>query len=119
MGTFHVSEKTREVGPNRRVRILRIEGDLDAHTFPEVQDRLEDMVANGERSIVLDCEALDYISSAGITVLQRMVKEVRSTGGDMRLAGLSEKIRSIINLLGFSKIIHDYADLDRAVASYE
>ena len=117
MGTFALSESRRERA-GKPVRVLRVEGDLDAHTFPQLQARLEQMLGDGERAIVLDCASLDYISSAGLGVLKKMVKEVRSSGGDIRLAALSEKITNIVNLLGFSKIIQVFPTLDEAVASY-
>ena len=117
MGTFSLSESRRERA-GKVVRVLKVEGDLDAHTFPLLQDRLERMLGDGDRAIVLDCSGLDYISSAGLGVLKKMVKEVRTTGGDIRVAALSEKIHNIVNLLGFSKIIQVFGGVDEAVQSY-
>jgi anti-anti-sigma factor len=117
MGHFSLTDARRDNG-GKPVRVVRIEGDLDAHTFPALQDRLERTLADGERAIVLDCGALDYISSAGLGVLKKMVKEVRTTGGDIRVAALSEKIRNIVNLLGFSKIIQVFGSVDEAVESF-
>jgi anti-anti-sigma factor len=117
MGHFSLSDGRRERA-GRTVRVVRIEGDLDAHTFPQLQDRLERALADGDRAIVLDCQGLAYISSAGLGVLKKMVKEVRTTGGDIRVAALSEKIQNIVNLLGFSKIIQVFATVDEAVESF-
>lgn len=117
VGEFALSESRRERA-GKAVSILRVEGDLDAHTFPLLQGRLESMLADGGRYIVLDCARLDYISSAGLGVLKKMVKEVRASGGDIRLAALSDKIANIVNLLGFSKIIQVFASLDEAVDSF-
>lgn len=100
------------------MRVLKIAGDLDAHTFPLLQSRLEKLIAEGDRSIVLDCADLSYMSSAGLGVLKKMVKEIRTSGGDIRLAQLSDKIHNIVNLLGFSKIIQVFPNLDEAASSF-
>ena len=117
MGTFSLSESKRERG-GRTVQVVRIAGDLDAHTFPALQDALERLVVEGARAIVIDCTALAYVSSAGLGVLKKMVLEARASGGDIRLAALSEKIHNIVNLLGFSKIIQTFASVDEAVSSF-
>jgi anti-anti-sigma factor len=117
MAQLTIQEARRE-GTGRAVLVLALSGDLDAHTFPGFQERLERAVADGARAIVIDCAALAYVSSAGLGVLKRMVKEVRADGGDIRLAALSEKIRNVMNLLGFSKIIQVFSTVDEAVDSY-
>ena len=38
------------------------------------------------KNLVIDFRKLDYISSAGLGVLKKIVNEVRTTGGDIRLA---------------------------------
>jgi anti-anti-sigma factor len=117
MGQFTLNEARKERG-GKTVRVISVAGDLDAHTFPQLQDRLEQMIRDSEKAIIIDCGHLDYISSAGLGVLKRMVKEIRTGGGDIRLAALSEKIHNIVNLLGFSKIIQVFGSVDEAVASY-
>jgi len=102
----------------RAVHVLALSGDLDAHTFPAFQERLERTVAEGARAVVIDGKALAYVSSAGLGVLKRMVKDVRADGGDIRLAALTEKIRNIMNLLGFSKIIQVFSTVEEAVESF-
>src|SRR5437762_2186277 len=104
MGSFSLNESKKERA-GKSVRVLSVQGELDAHTFPRLQEKLEQAIGEAEKAIVIDCGRLDYISSAGLGVLKRMVKEIRTTGGDIRLAALSEKIHNIVNLLGFSKII--------------
>jgi len=117
MAQFSLNESQRERG-GKKVRVLSIAGDLDAHTFPRLQQRLEQMISENERAIVIDCLKLDYVSSAGLSVLRRMARELRQNGGDLRLSGLSEKISNIVNVLGFSKVIQVFESLEDAVASY-
>jgi len=117
MVEFSLSESGRE-RPGKTVQILKVAGGLDAYSFPVLQERIEQLIAGGARYLVIDCAGLDYISSAGLGVLKKMVREIRTHGGDIRLAALSEQITKIVHLLGFDKVINVYATLEDAVSSY-
>ncbi len=112
-----MSEGRRERG-GKTVRVISVAGDLDAHTFPRLQDRLAALIGARDAAIVLDCGKLDYISSAGLAVLKKMTHEARQGGGDIRLAALSDKTNNIVNLLGFSKIIQVFGTVDEATSSF-
>ena len=96
----------------RDIRIVLVEGFLDAHTFPELEKLLNYLIDEGVIFIVLDFEKLEYISSAGLGVLIGIAKKVREKEGDLKLTKLSEKIFKIVNLLGFSKILQIF-DTDK------
>ena len=96
----------------RDIRIVLVEGFLDAHTFPDLEKLLSSLIDEGIIFIVLDFEKLEYISSAGLGVLIGIAKKVREKEGDLKLTKLSEKIFKIVNLLGFSKILQIF-DTDK------
>ena len=62
---------------------------------------------------------MKYISSAGLAVLNKMAHVFRQREGDLRLARLADTIQNVVDLLGFSKVIRVFADLDEAVQSFE
>jgi len=117
MSEFEIVSSSREVD-GRVVEVLSLEGELDAKTFLALQQRLE-QISDAERpSVVLDCGNLAYISSAGLGVLNKMTKVFREADGDVRLAALPAKIKSIVDLLGFSQVIQVHGTVDDAVASF-
>ena len=118
MSEFEISSASKDAG-DRQVKILSLKGQLDAHTFPSLQEKLESVVSDGSPRVVLDCEKLEYISSAGLGVLKKMTREFRGLDGDIRLAQLPPKIDNVVNLLGFSQVIQVYKGLDEAVQSYK
>jgi anti-sigma B factor antagonist len=117
MGHFGLTESRRDLG-GRTIQVLGVAGELDAHTFPQFQERVERLIGDGSKAIVIDFKHLDYISSAGLGVLKKIVNETRSGGGDIRLAALSQKIHNIVNLLGFTKIFQVFSTVDEAASSY-
>lgn len=118
MTEFSVGESAREAG-GLEVLVLELRGELDAHTFPTLQDHLNDVLDRGRSPrAVLDCTRLEYISSAGLGVLKKMTNEFRHAEGDLRLAALSKKILSVMSLLGFTQFIRTFDTVDEAVSSF-
>lgn len=103
---------------NGSVRVVAVNGSLDALTAPELADALSTELREGHTLLVADLSGLDYTSSAGLRVLLNTVKEARSKGGDLRLAGVQANVNKVLDLSGFMSIMKSFADVDAAVASY-
>jgi anti-anti-sigma factor len=115
---FEVVRNSRDAGGSK-VSVLKLQGQLDAETFPRLQGELEQVVDSAAQpKVVLDCTDLEYISSAGLGVLSKMTKEFRDKEGDLRLAALPEKINSVVSLLGFDQVIKVFPQADDAVQSF-
>src|SRR5512134_3305820 len=51
------------------VAVMRLEGQLDGQNFQEVIGKAREVYDSGTRNILLDLDALTYISSAGLVAL--------------------------------------------------
>jgi anti-sigma B factor antagonist len=99
--------------------VIELSGQLDAHTAPEFERFLEQTVRKeGRRRLILDFHDLEYISSAGLGVLMGLIEDVRSGGGDMKLAALPEKIYHVLDLLGFPVVFQIYTTVDEALTAF-
>ena len=83
--------------------LMKIEGRLDTTTAPELEKAI-----NGEgdelKSLVLDFNGVDYISSAGLRVLLTAQKKMNAQGY-MELRGVSEAVMDIFEMTGFADIL--------------
>jgi anti-sigma B factor antagonist len=66
-------------------------------TAEEVFDKLTD-------STVIDFSKLEYISSAGLSVLLRTQKKLSEKGGELTLRNLSSHISDVFRFAGFDLI---------------
>lgn len=80
---------------------LYLNGYLDAHTAPELETAISDLVDAGRNKILVNFSNLDYISSAGLGVFMAFIENVRETGGDIKLVEMKPKVFSVFDLLGF------------------
>lgn len=104
---------------DRTVYFVDIEGVLDGHTFKYFDDFLNSLIDQGRSSLILNCDKLEYVSSAGIGVLAGAVKRCRDAKGDLRLCAVQEKVKKIINLVGLQSMLRMY-DTDRgALVSFK
>ena len=75
------------LGPGR----LRLEGRFDAAQAPAVQTALDQVNA----TCVIECDGLEYISSAGLGVLLATYKRLAASGHSVRLVGMRKLVRDV------------------------
>jgi len=98
------------------VALVRVEGDLDAHTFADLEHRLDDLFdRQGVRRFIIDLVECRYISSTGVGVLVSFTPAVLDVGGRMVVVG-SARVRETMEMLGLGDIIEFAASLEDARA---
>lgn len=100
------------------VSTVRIAGRVDGGTADVLQQVFTSEVAAGHHELVADFREVDYTSSAGLRVLLGTVKEARSRGGDLRLAGPRPEVLNVLELSGFTGILKVFDTVEGAVASF-
>jgi stage II sporulation protein AA (anti-sigma F factor antagonist) len=100
------------------VCVLTIEGDVDAGTAPDLEDHLHALIQSAERELVLDLDAVPYVSSAFLRVVLIAARDIRQRRGDLRLVSLQHSVRAVFDLAGFSELFKIYDDVQAAVVSY-
>lgn len=98
------------------VVIFRVDGYLDAHTFPQLEAALNAEIEAGQHLFVLNMTKLTYISSAGLGVLLGVLKRLQSEKGDLILTNVPDKIKRVVDLLGFSKLFKIFKTEEVALA---
>ena len=80
-----------------------LEGRLDTITAPQFESELKEEVEDAT-ALVIDCEKLEYISSAGLRVLLSAQK-IMNNKGTMVVRKVSEEVMEIFEVTGFSDIL--------------
>ncbi len=101
------------------ITFVRVEGYIDAHTAPELEKLLLDMIAERNYKVVLDFQQMEYISSAGLGVLMGAISTFRENKGDMKLVNLPIKVYKVFDLLGFSKLFEIFDNRQDAIAAFQ
>lgn len=100
------------------IRILALDGYLDAHTAPQFENAIHDEMQAGHQRIVVNCARLTYISSAGLGVFMSFIEELRELGGDIKLASITPKVYQVFDVLGFPALFDILDTTQAAVAKF-
>lgn len=104
---------------NEDVIHLDIEGYLDAQTYEDLEEEINDLFDENHHRIVIDLSEVDYISSAGAGVFIGAIGTARDHSGDIILLNPTENVREVFELLGLSEIFVMAEDEDQAIAEFE
>jgi anti-sigma B factor antagonist len=78
--------------------VVQVEGQLIIGNRQELKELVQAIVDTGERRILIDFSRTGYIDSSGLGALVSISKRIREAGGELRLAGLNEDLRSLFEL---------------------
>ncbi len=95
--------------------LVTVSGRLDQHLLPDLDVRLGELIGAGHVRLLVDFSMVDYINSGGLRSLVTAWRRARAADGDLRLVGLTERLREIFDMVGFDKIFTIYASLAEAL----
>jgi anti-sigma B factor antagonist len=91
-----------QVDTSGETAILRISGEVDISTAPQLRERLQQLES---RSVVVDLSAMTFIDSTGLGVLVGAFKRLRESGGDLVLRAPTLSARKVLELTGLSQLV--------------
>jgi len=84
---------------------LIINGELDASTAIEMDNKLKALLDQSQTKVIFDCEALNYISSAGVGVFISFVDDFKVDGGNFVFYNMQENVHQVFTMLGLDNIL--------------
>ena len=94
--------------------VIAIIGEIDASSSIELDLTIAKSVGEGFTKILIDCSALEYISSAGLGVFMSYIEEFKDKNIQMVLFGMKEKVVNTFTILGLADLLHIRASKDEA-----
>jgi anti-sigma B factor antagonist len=81
--------------------------------------RIRQVLENGVRKIIFDFKYVKAINSIGIGILMSCWTSVKREGGFLKLTGLNEKIRTILEVTDLDQFFEIHPDTKHAMDSYQ
>ena len=85
--------------------IIALIGEIDASSSIELDLAIAKSVGEGFTKIMVDCGALEYISSAGLGVFMSYIEEFKDRSIKMVLFGMNERVANTFNILGLNELL--------------
>ncbi len=100
------------------VSIFRLNGRLDSNTSPEFEGRILEIIENGSNKLIIDFEALEYISSAGLRVVNKTLRQLKTSEGKLILCSMQDYVKEVFEIAGFDSFIPIVSDMDEALLKF-
>jgi anti-sigma B factor antagonist len=102
------------------VLVIEIEGEImggaDSESFRNI---IYEAIEEDKVFIVADLKNATWMNSSGLGMLISGLTTLRSSGGDLRLTNLSEKVRRPLEITKLESVFLTYNSVEEAVMSYK
>ena len=101
------------------VAVLHLQGKImGGPDATSLHEKLHELIETGTRSVVIDLRDVDWMNSSGLGILIGVLSAIRKSGGDLRLASVTEKIEEVLRITKLDRVFDVYGSTDEAVSSY-
>ena len=80
--------------------VVMVTGRLGAPTSTRFASELDEIVSVGHSRLLIDVSGVDYLSSAGLAVIEQSAARLKDSGGALVLCGLQEPVRVSFEVSG-------------------
>jgi anti-anti-sigma factor len=104
----------------KRCTLIRLSGEIDEVTAPEMAQTLLSLIEAGRINLVINMRDVTYISSAGLRALMAAQIQVRRTKppGRIVFSELAAFVEKTLKMVGFDEFFEFYTADAEALASF-
>jgi anti-anti-sigma factor len=104
------------------VRVVAVRGELDLGTASDLEGPLEEAIASGDASVLIDLSDCEFIDSTGIALIvrawQRLDRAADGEGsGRVVICSDNEQVRRVLEITGLELSIPIHGTRDEALAA--
>jgi anti-anti-sigma factor len=104
------------------IRLIAVRGELDLSTAPELEGPLEEAIAAGDASVLVDLCECEFIDSTGIALIVRAWQQLdRAAAGEgngrVVICSYNDQVRRVLEITGLELSIPLHKTRDEALAA--
>jgi anti-sigma B factor antagonist len=101
------------------VAVIRVgESRLMYPLLSEFSSAITQLIAAGERKVVVNLSSVGYVDSATIGCLMDLYRQASAAGGSLKLAGVQKRVETMLTMTGAQNFIEVHPDEPSAVKSF-
>ncbi|MDO8586766.1 MAG: STAS domain-containing protein [Armatimonadota bacterium] len=108
-------KKELEVTQYDRRAVVRAPGSLGKDTAEHVRAMMLSCLNKGDTHVVLDMEAVPYINSDGLRMLQDVVEQAETREASLALANPNDSVLRTLTMTRMDKLLPIYASVEEAL----
>ena len=101
------------------VALLELKGKLMGG--PEtiaIHDKVKELINQGINKVVIDLGKVTWLNSTGLGALMGSLTSARTAGGDVKLANVTDKVKSLFMITKLITIFETFDSAEEAIKSF-
>lgn len=83
-----------------------------------LHEKVKSLISEGLTKVVIDIKGVKWMNSSGLGVLMACMSSLQQAGGNLKLASVTEKVKSILMITKLIELFETYENAERAVAKF-
>ena len=84
--------------------VAAFDGRLDTVAAQQISETIEPLMQNADKTLILDCEKMPFISSSGLRIFIKIRKETVAKGGKMVLRKVNNDVMQVFKMTKLDEI---------------
>lgn len=84
-----------------------------------LHDKLHELIEQGKTKVVADVGNVSWMNSSGLGILIGGLTTMRNSGGDIKLANVTEKIQNLLMITKLLSVFETFESVERAVEVFK
>ena len=83
-----------------------------------LNDKLHELIEAGKTKIVANLKGVNWMNSSGLGILIGGLTTMRNSGGDLKLANITDRIQSLLMITKLLTVFESFDTIDQAIESF-
>lgn len=95
---------TTEIFEENGKMTVKMSGQLDTLAAAQAEIDLQPAFKSECKDVLINCDELEYVASAGLRLFLALLKAVKARGGQVTIIGMNDDIMNVFKVTGFSSL---------------
>jgi len=101
------------------VAVLTVSGNMmGGPETSALHDKVKSLISDGIKKVVIDIKGVKWMNSSGLGVLMACMSSLQQADGKLKLASVTEKVKSILIITKLVEVFDTFETAERAVANF-
>jgi anti-sigma B factor antagonist len=96
--------------------VVDVAGDVDLASAPALRARLDDLLADGSRRLLVNLQQVAFMDSSGLSAIVSGMKGMRERGGEIAIACANTSILKVFAVTGLDRVLSIHSTVAEAIA---
>jgi anti-sigma B factor antagonist len=103
-----------------QIAIITVSGDITLNQGGDVilKDKVQSLLQQGHKQLVLDLGGVSYVDSAGLGQLVQIHATAKNNGGSLRMANVTKRLKDLLVVTKLVTVFDSYDSEAAALASF-